>query len=294
MEKVEIVQDKSESVHNEMANKQENDRRVIVDVSGVKFFTCLSILRKEPESVFCKEPGSSAEYIFYRKPEIFSIILDYLMGYEIDWSMDKCTFNMLLQDCDFYNLKNLKLKVMDRELDELVADCDKNNSVKDWFSEMRELIIQFWLFEQNGIPVLKNFTLPDESARPLKIYQQLLEMRKLYFNIHSLQVIKDNMKAAWSVLVITSTMAFLLSNKDKKFFNALELIAKEKERILQECFEKIKDKAERKNEAYDEKNHQDVFIFDIMDALKILFIPFLMELMPPILMIHNFAENQNK
>lgn len=74
-------------------------QRIALDISGTKFFTCMEILRSDPKSVFCSiEPNEHGDIIFFRKPEIFAIILDHLMGYTVDLKQyDAATLSMLLQ-----------------------------------------------------------------------------------------------------------------------------------------------------------------------------------------------------
>lgn len=187
--------------------------RVCIDVGGTMFFCTREIMsRAEPNSVFARHPpDEKGQYVFFRKPECFSIILDHMCGYRLPLhNMDNETMTLLLQDCDFYGLSNLK-EILTQFLVELVSPDDawttdtKDKMFKEFRLEMRELLYELHRCEQLGgfFRPIKRFTLPAESEDPLRIWLCLKEMRKEYTTIKSIFDLQSRAQFCWNLMKLS-------------------------------------------------------------------------------------------
>ena len=89
---------------------------ITLNVGGIKYFTSLSTLTSNTESIlhkmfegsFSMKPGKDGSYFIDRSGEYFKHILHYLRNNKLCIPNDAHLIDQLLLECDFYQLSSMK------------------------------------------------------------------------------------------------------------------------------------------------------------------------------------------
>lgn len=145
------------------------DKIIQLQVGNRKFTTFQSTLFNDSPNFFSNllrgcPMTDDKMYFIDRDEESFSIILDYLRGYELQLPTDTILLSKLSQDADFYNLHNL-VKILHEQKLEITSD-EKYNAMN------REELIKE-LEKLNGLHCLQSFN--DRNDIYLKICEKKLQ-----------------------------------------------------------------------------------------------------------------------